>query len=324
VSTTEVFIEQVIIGLLVLLIGSLLASEALLSWLVEADLGNLVVAAAMAYLVGIVFDRMGDTVLGRLERHHRLHFAAEIAADTENPAGDVGVPPADPFPEGRYRVLTLGEEGASKYGDYLRSRIRLTRALVYAAPALTLAASVATMASAAGRSLLPTTIAWVRTIATALVVAVYTFALLRRSRQACDVLPGEYDISLQGAGARARDEAEGRFRPPVEVLRTVHMATRDHRRRYRRATGNPDRLAKFVWANERELASLASALCVLGIVPAALGGRPGLGAAIAVGGLALTAVSGWCWWRITRTFFVFLRDAAKLRPADPQVAAPPS
>jgi hypothetical protein len=313
VSTTEIFIEQVIIGLLVLLIGCLLGGESSVRWVLNADLGSFVVVAALAYLLGIVFDRIGDTVLARLERHNRLHFAAEIAAGRDA-RKDREVALRDPFEEEKYRLGVLGPDGAAKYGDYLRSRIRLTRALAFSLPALALSSSVAAMDWDPDPSLSFQLVAMVRWAAAALLAAVYGLLVLRRSRSNSDVLVSTYVQEIpESTELDAELKAERQGHPRV-VLRTRHMAARTVRDAYRGKTRRPDELARFVFRNDRALALTALLLCMLSVIPPMITHQGALGIGIALGGIVLTAVSGWCWWRISRTFFTFLRDFARSRP----------
>ena len=143
-KATEVFVEQVLIGFLLLLALALLFSRELGEAWRNAGLDPdvpLQIAAGMglvgtAYLVGIPFDRFVDTVLARVEQRLRLDYAAELHA--ANPTD------GDPFPVGAWRMAVLrGEAGALAYMNYLRSRIRLSRALAVSGPALTLAAMLA-------------------------------------------------------------------------------------------------------------------------------------------------------------------------------------
>ena len=313
-STTEIFIEQVIIGLLVLLIGCLLGGESSVRWVLNADLGSFVVVAALAYLLGIVFDRIGDTVLARLERHNRLHFAAEIAPRPNAPT-DPEVPLEDPFQEDKARLAVLGPDGAAKYGDYLRSRIRLTRALAFSLPALALSSSVAAMDWDPAPGVSFQLVATVRWAAVALLVGVYGFMVLRRSRSNSDVLVRTYVPDIpESTELDAELKAEQKGHPHV-VLRTRHMAACSVRKAYREKTGKPDELARFVFRNDPVLAWTALLLCMLSAIPAAIAHQRALGIGIALGGIVLTAVTGWCWWRITRTFFAFLRNFAPVAGA---------
>jgi hypothetical protein len=105
-STTQLFVEQLFIGFMVLLIGALPVLPEIRPYLGHAqDLGDsLGIATAVggaAYLLGIVFDRLADSLLANLEQHHRLRYAL-----FDRRAGLW----SDPWPEPqlRFRVLRAG------------------------------------------------------------------------------------------------------------------------------------------------------------------------------------------------------------------------
>ena len=131
-KTTEIFVEQVIIGFLVLVVIVLIGidhpwkawQDAGLDASATAALGVALVGAA--YLLGILYDRFADTLLEDFDRHNRLAVALD-GADPE-------------FPESKMRLAALREGGGVvEHADYLRSRLRLARAMATLAPALTLA-----------------------------------------------------------------------------------------------------------------------------------------------------------------------------------------
>jgi hypothetical protein len=141
-KTTAIFIEQTIIGFIVLAICLLPVHSAIaLSNNELSGHGDVFVAAAavcVAYLLGIVFDRYADACAGGYERHLRARYAIELATWPEGPT-------ADPFPEDRYRIQQLGAgTGVTEWFNYLRSTIRLARGLMVFVPGLTLAAVMAT------------------------------------------------------------------------------------------------------------------------------------------------------------------------------------
>ncbi|MDA0264440.1 MAG: hypothetical protein O3A93_09500 [Chloroflexi bacterium] len=134
-KTTELFVEQVLIGFLALLPVAILFHDWFLDVIPFEDSRVFVqfaigaIGLGGAYLVGIVYDRCADTMFGELERFKRITFL-----QGRNLISDSTV---DPFPEEQYRIQVLKSEAASSYMDYLRSRIRLTRALATILPALT-------------------------------------------------------------------------------------------------------------------------------------------------------------------------------------------
>lgn len=89
--------------------------------------------AGAAYLIGILFDRFANTLLSGIEQRHRLDFAW----NPRPPIDD-----KDPFAEDR-NIAALGIDAAT--GDwlaYLRSRVRLSRALATFLPALIVAVAL--------------------------------------------------------------------------------------------------------------------------------------------------------------------------------------
>ncbi|MCH7678766.1 hypothetical protein IID10_05285 [candidate division KSB1 bacterium] len=76
-KTTAIFVEQVFVGLIVLAIGAL----PFINWnLLDSTLINLgkgIGIVAIAYLLGIIFDRFTDTILSRCDQYHRLKFCCQ-------------------------------------------------------------------------------------------------------------------------------------------------------------------------------------------------------------------------------------------------------
>ncbi len=147
-KTTEVFVEQVIIGFIVLGVIVLLAPADLLdiwppgrntadgpgqtSFLQQIGIGGVLVG--VAYLLGIVYDRVADTLFQHWEQHGRLKVAlADQKADALPIKGDL-------FPEDRVRHFVLKCSGLADHAGYLRTRLRLTRALATLMPAVGVAA----------------------------------------------------------------------------------------------------------------------------------------------------------------------------------------
>ena len=73
-STTELVVEQLIIGALVVVAAVALVSPDLLSHAVDVELGEVLGILAAVYLAGIVYDRIGDTLIQDMERHARIWF----------------------------------------------------------------------------------------------------------------------------------------------------------------------------------------------------------------------------------------------------------
>jgi hypothetical protein len=143
-KTTELFVEQTLTGFLVLTAAAapFLSWETLQELPDEAqggiDIGSAAGAIGVAYLLGIIFDRFADTLLARPNRWNRLLFAVKLKKDNE------ALSPEDPFPEDRLQIEIIhqGDE-AWEWMDYLRARIRLSRAMTAFVPALTLSMELA-------------------------------------------------------------------------------------------------------------------------------------------------------------------------------------
>lgn len=143
-KTTEIFVEQVLIGLLVLATGYLpycntgKIKELFASKSIVEGAG----IVAIAYLLGIVFDRFADTLLSRLEQYHRLKFAFNLIKKGKQHTG------SDPYPEDLLKIKILkGDKEPNEYEHYLRIRIRLSRALAVFTPALTISALLSLLQS---------------------------------------------------------------------------------------------------------------------------------------------------------------------------------
>ena len=138
-KSTELFVEQTLTGFLVLTAAAapFISMETLQKLPDDAkggiDIGSAAGAIGAAYLLGVVFDRFADTLLERLNRWNRLLFAMEIMKDGEAPSLE------DPFPEDQLQIEVIRQgDQAWEWMDYLRSRIRIARAMAAFVPALTL------------------------------------------------------------------------------------------------------------------------------------------------------------------------------------------
>src|SRR5687767_14489046 len=143
-KTTELFVEQTLTGFLVLTA----AAAPFLSWATlqelpdEAkggiDIGSAAGAICVAYLLGVIFDRFADTLLARFNRWNRLLFAIELKQENK------ALSPEDPFPEDELQIAVIhaGDE-AWEWMDYIRSRIRLARAMTAFVPAVTVSMQLA-------------------------------------------------------------------------------------------------------------------------------------------------------------------------------------
>jgi hypothetical protein len=142
-KTTEMFIEQILIGGTLLLIIYLLFPDIFQviakKWSEEGTLLNVFIgttALGAAYLLGMVYDRFADTLLEDQEKRARLRYALEKYESDKTNLEDL-------FPESWYLILVLtAGEGVTERAAYLRSRIRLLRALTTLLPALAVSFSL--------------------------------------------------------------------------------------------------------------------------------------------------------------------------------------
>ena len=97
-------------------------------------IGSAIGAVGVAYLLGIPFDRFADSVFSSLETRNRLTFSVKHPV----PGSE------DPFPEDLLKIaVRQASSGTVAWLEYLRSRMRLTRAGAVFAPGLTLSAMIA-------------------------------------------------------------------------------------------------------------------------------------------------------------------------------------
>ena len=208
-KTTELFVEQTLTGFLVLTA----AAAPFLSWetleeLPEEAKGGIDISSAAgaigaAYLLGVIFDRFADTLLERINRWNRLLFAIELKEENK------ALSPDDPFPEDQLQIEVIhqGDE-AWEWMDYIRSRIRVARAMTAFVPALTLS-----MELALGLRDRPGMVKAVLAIIVAAYVAAFLVSqILERSSRR---LPKTYDLhtdeDCQGARAKMRATREPVF-----------------------------------------------------------------------------------------------------------------
>lgn len=282
-KSTEIFVEQVLIGGMVLAMLSPLVGEDMLMLLGPLGGPQGVAAGAAlvgaAYLVGIVYDRWADTVLEDIEQHGRW---TRVLWWQRNPRK-----PDDPFPEGRYRMRLLDQGAAADYAGYLRSRVRLSRALASLLPGLCVA-YVLWKARPSSAS-----VGWYA--AGALMGGLYALVFVAQ------LVRGRRHRQRGRPGSPARGDALGWYRTPKtwEGSATRQAALYEHRGVLGLAVYEP-----ALWGG--------LALTALGCLVAVMAERRGL-VAVPLVGAVLTYLVGWTWWRISHTYWQFLRDYAESR-----------
>lgn len=302
-KTTEIFVEQVLIGFMVLLVGALVFWGDVYAFaLKRSDKSlDLIVTGGIligvAYLIGMVYDRIADTLLQDLEAHGRLQFAlarfkfksgkirtkvySRRIKGRERNVQDLSVnfsSNIDPFEDGRSRIMVFSNSEATAQVEYLRSRIRLTRALATIIPGVTIATLLAVDNGDAG-------IWWI-------VVAL--------------TIPFAYAATL--FLKTLQPENAPCYRPPKTYkLREVVKYTRRAQMRYDDGK-DPWHIVRLILYDEVWIALLL--LTLAGVVLVLKTGIYELLSVVVVG-LVLTIVVGWTWWRISITFYAFVRDYAK-------------
>ena len=303
-KTTQMYIEQVILGLLVLMaiwlfIMPVFFVEKLLTidWFSKDSRGfaeaTLVVMAA--YLVGMVYDRVADTILEEVDRHHRLRFALKGVLNKLGKNRRVPKINKDPFPETKLRINAMKNGEAAQDMDYLRSRMRLMRGLCTLIPLYTVIASLylATDWSSpvSDRQL------WIASGAAMLTA--YGLVLL------CDVIsrPGDWQPPPKTGDL-----------PAVNEYATSHIAMAAGE------TGKPETKdesgkAVPVWRAAdfyRDPAWYGFAFVIatsIGIL--AKTGKLATYWPVPVAGVVLTLLTGWVWLRVSKTFMLFIESFAK-------------
>jgi len=143
-KTTDLYLEQVLIGFLVILIAALPWIPQLWAHSGDVKTGISIIggsaALGFAFFIGIPFDRLADTLSERLDIRHRLKFALDYLIKPEADRKDF--PVGDPFPEDMLMILCRRDQSVTRAHDYLRSRLRLTRALAVYAPAMAFIATL--------------------------------------------------------------------------------------------------------------------------------------------------------------------------------------
>src|SRR5882724_9835528 len=125
-KTTEIFVEHVLIGAIVLIVTALFLGFGVADL---AETKNAVAATVAvfglgaAYLSGIVYDRVDDTILEGIDGRSRLREASRIVKERAKLRyEDVAkLRHDDPLPEERLRLLIQSaDKTVADYADFLR------------------------------------------------------------------------------------------------------------------------------------------------------------------------------------------------------------
>ena len=273
-STTEIFVEQLLIGMLALVAGVTIVDYTLLDAYTSPTLALGIVVLGAAYVVGIVYDRIADTLVEDLEQHQRLLTAMtaweRVASQSRY---DVATTPPirDLFPEDVLRVRLFRDSGLSPQGNYFRSRIRLTRAVATLIPAL----SVGLVFYLIGTKPVDS----YRALA---LVILFGYAI-------------PFILATFTGGSLPRTDDLTNQRRYEQYLRAIRYSRTTH------ARGLPQLLAIL---QSRAVVALLIVSAVNSAILASIGQRSL--ALVPLIGLVATFVAGWTWWRITRSFNLLL------------------
>lgn len=144
-NTAEVTVEQILAGI----VGLVLCALPFVQPHAIAELKETAVAIGFlgtAYMVGAVFDKLFDTILGGAEQWTRLAVASDCLKRKKTSGQD------DPFNQAQLEVAVREGAGAAAWMSFLRTRVRLARTLGVGAPLVAYAASTAMLFASSGRA----------------------------------------------------------------------------------------------------------------------------------------------------------------------------
>ena len=217
----ELFFEQVLIGLLVLAVLTLPFAPELIPRAKLAELNTILGVArgalvlAVAFVLGLVFDRVADSLADRLDTHNRLCYTLTQKHPRQ----------PDPYPEDAYRITILKlEKDVVMWMNYHRSRIRVARALMVYGPVLTMAAVVGTAGLAVPDGM-SSSLAWLVVVPLAYIVAGWVLAARKRLPKTYDDLSGYFTVHQKLISPRDHRGAAGAawilLKEPLVLAETV-------------------------------------------------------------------------------------------------------
>ena len=277
-KSTEIVAELLIIGLLFLAIVILFIYGGLppIPGSGEAEKFALsVLVIAGAYAIGIIFDKWADTLLQNLAQHQRLRFAVKTLTygDLEN-LEKSGTKKDDPFPEQqiRLKILKHGKEVAD-YHDYLRTRMRITRAISCLLPALFMALLLSHLKAGELARILAGTV-------TGLIYIVLLVYIPNTKKQ----LPKTYDFE------ELKKYVDDRMENAEDTTK-IELIEQDLERPLAYSLGaltlfGCGIVGYYMWANSKSILFI--------LYP--------------FGGLIITVLVGLAWWRISKTFLGLVLD----------------
>ena len=287
-KSTEIVIEQLIIGLLFIVIVVMFAwGNPLPLFKSESGAsqsffyGVLVIIAA--YAAGIVVDRWSDTLLEQLERIIRIKvYLKNLTYQQLNPSIIASLP-AEPLL--RLEIRKKGE-GISDYHDYLRRRMRITRALTCLMPALFLALALLDY-----QCISQEVVRWTAGIITfALYAAILVYGI---------ILPKKHQVPKTHDKKKLMNYVGGHRRNKLLNHDKISIGFR-----FGDLT-NPALLGLMLFA--------VFEIVLLIILYLKFSPTNSLKIFLfMVGGVVVACLVGWAWWRICKTFFTLLLNYHQL------------
>lgn len=314
-KTTELYVEQVLIGAIVLFALGLPWAPEILNFLSASKTVDKVVGGTIAigvsFLLGILFDRFADTLTEPLEKHNRIRFVWESQltkfkrrqqAKVENTTEDNAVLKTiygndDPFPEDHIRVKTLAQNGGIvDLFDYQRSRIRLTRAMAVYGPALT----VASVIGISRKLLCANGETW--GYASLLIVLPYCVAVGWNKHRERFLGPNPDKIDYLQLAPRTDDVAG------AMMYARLHYLNRSTPITWKDALGLKLHSGRiFLLQDPMVVVGLLLLLvgAVLGVIVFVSGHQP-IALLAEFFGVIVSIMAAWSWWRINKTYWTYL------------------
>jgi hypothetical protein len=336
-KTTELYIEQVLIGFAIVAIAVLLWLPRFWVLIQTSETHGAIAGASIllgiAFWLGIPFDRFADTLVERLDRHSRLRFALKSAEGKQAPTTTELTAVPDLFPEAQLRIACLRDKKPIvDWHYYLRSRIRLSRALAVYGPALTLAATVGVQCLPAANPvclLAANPVCWLILI----VVAYLAWLLLVQfGEKVGEGLGHRLGQWLDHHGGKNSDNAKATLNKRLEKTFGRELPRTDKKNFWKYAKdygwiGPENRIVDpkvgdwLVWISEPPTWIVPAALLILALVWSFFRAEPSM-IATAGGGTMVTIVSAWSWWRTTGTYLSFLHDRNRFVEPDHKAPTP--
>ena len=242
----------------------------------KVSLGVLLVGAA--YLIGIVYDRFTDTMFQDFERHGRWSYLFSRKGFDE--VLECVKLDKDPYPENVYRttVWKLDSAFPAQKEDYLRRRLRLTRAFATLTPGISMAL-VLNMSSGC------TNEPWYKFKA-ALIPAAYLLAFLLKNTD-CEFIRGEIPPKTYDFNTKEKKEK-------------IKTYCEKHKSKSKRS------VLIFICCDRAWMVLFFIFWCIT-TVEAVLSKQIKF-ISVMLAGTILATIVTWTWWRIYYTYFDFLKD----------------